>query len=285
MNKISKTITYNAESSIRRLHLQALGADALLSAGIRYGVVENLHHPTEKGRDTGVEHVLVLYLVHGRMEISVGDQRTTIEDGQVLAVPPHPTRWLSLQSSAARLIALHFDPVDPWQRFLRGTPRLSSQIKSIEWTMEQLLNEDLAIQPGLKQARQHLSELLLLYLSRDLGDHDNAPIRRHRRTLMDLWAQVNAQLDQPWSIDLLAAKAHISPPHLHKLSKSLFGTTPMQMVNRLRMEQAKTLLVETEQTVDQIAGRVGYTSPYSFSDSFLKHSGVRPGRYRRQIIL
>lgn len=285
MNKISKTITYNPSSSINRINSGASGLERLRAEGIRYGVIEDLHRPTEKGNLGGVEHILLIFLIRGQMQIEVDQHILNLSEGQMISIKPESSRWLSLQSESARLMAIHLSPTEPWRRFLAqsATPKIATQIHCLESVVDQLITEDLELHSGSEPIYQHLSQLFVLYLNRELGNTDTLPTQRHRQTLLNLWSQVNARPNHNWSVHQLASHAHISPPHLHKICKSFFNLTPMQMVNRLRMEQAKTLLAETDATIDQVASRIGYASPYSFSDSFLKHSGVRPGKYRKQI--
>jgi transcriptional regulator GlxA family with amidase domain len=56
----------------------------------------------------------------------------------------------------------------------------------------------------------------------------------------------------------------------------------MQMVAWLRMERAKDLLLHTGDKLQTIAGAVGYQTAYSLSDAFQRHTGQRPGQFRRR---
>ena len=48
------------------------------------------------------------------------------------------------------------------------------------------------------------------------------------------------------------------------------------MVLRLRMRRARMLLLNTDDPVKWISGRVGYESPLAFSAAFKHHFGVSP---------
>uniref|UniRef100_UPI00262A74C7 helix-turn-helix transcriptional regulator n=1 Tax=uncultured Alcanivorax sp. TaxID=191215 RepID=UPI00262A74C7 len=60
------------------------------------------------------------------------------------------------------------------------------------------------------------------------------------------------------------------------------GQTPMQAFQRIKVSHACYLLDITEETVVQIAARLGYDDPYYFSRLFKKQMGVSPQQYRRE---
>lgn len=69
---------------------------------------------------------------------------------------------------------------------------------------------------------------------------------------------------------------------LEKRFRELLGRTPKEEIERVRMDRAKALLADTEQTVTQIAYQTGYHKPPYFSSSFRRIVGMTPIEYRRQ---
>jgi len=59
------------------------------------------------------------------------------------------------------------------------------------------------------------------------------------------------------------------------------GMTPHQYLSLVRMQKASHFLSTTRKPLGVIAESVGYTSEAAFSSAFKKHSGIRPGEYRR----
>jgi AraC-like DNA-binding protein len=74
---------------------------------------------------------------------------------------------------------------------------------------------------------------------------------------------------------------HYSPPHLHRLCQAQFGKSPIQKLIHLRIERAKSLLLNTRWPVQHVASYVGYTNIFNFSKSFKKLMGVSPSEFRR----
>ena len=60
------------------------------------------------------------------------------------------------------------------------------------------------------------------------------------------------------------------------------GSTPRRYLEERRIEHAARALVETEQTIAQIAQSVGYSDPYHFSRVFKRVMGMPPKQYRAQ---
>jgi hypothetical protein len=64
--------------------------------------------------------------------------------------------------------------------------------------------------------------------------------------------------------------------------KQQAGMSIRGAVNRVRLRIARHALQETGASLEQIAERSGFQSPYSFSNWFVKQTGLRPGEYRRR---
>jgi transcriptional regulator GlxA family with amidase domain len=60
------------------------------------------------------------------------------------------------------------------------------------------------------------------------------------------------------------------------------GLTPLDYVQRLRIEDAKRRLERTEAPIDEISWRVGYEDPAFFRRLFKRTTGLAPGAYRRR---
>lgn len=68
---------------------------------------------------------------------------------------------------------------------------------------------------------------------------------------------------------------------LKRRFKAATGTTLIEYVQNLRIEEAKRLLETGVDPVDEIAAIVGYDNPSFFRRLFKRSTGLRPGSYRR----
>ncbi|MFI6518072.1 helix-turn-helix domain-containing protein [Spirillospora sp. NPDC050679] len=88
------------------------------------------------------------------------------------------------------------------------------------------------------------------------------------------------RLADPITLAGIADEVHLSVYHLVRVFKEATGATPYRYLTRLRIEEAKRLLRDTDLTIAQIASRCGFASPGALSAAFLRHTGARPSAYR-----
>jgi AraC family transcriptional regulator of arabinose operon len=90
---------------------------------------------------------------------------------------------------------------------------------------------------------------------------------------------IEAHLTDSLTVEELAQIAHFHPNYFIQLFKNFTGNSPIQYINRTRLEKAKHLLTMTELNVSAIADAVGLEFSY-FSRMFRDHNGVSPTAYR-----
>lgn len=132
---------------------------------------------------------------------------------------------------------------------------------------------------GIRSPLQpQLLSLLLALLERTLqGEVRGTPELR----LQALFRRVEARLDEPWSVALLADQMACSVPHLHRLCQQVFGMGPMAWLTGLRMNKARQLLLYTNWPLAELAARVGYSDGANFANRFRRLTGQTPGAFRR----
>ena len=67
--------------------------------------------------------------------------------------------------------------------------------------------------------------------------------------------------------------------------KAALNDTPLNYLQRLRVEQAKRLLETTNLPVEQIVLQVGYEDMSSFRKLFLNYTELSPSQYRQKFML
>lgn len=83
------------------------------------------------------------------------------------------------------------------------------------------------------------------------------------------------------TLDILADHFHLSKPYLSKYIKEKSGMTFQEVVKERRMKKAKTLLKETDYTVEKIAADIGYENVEHFNRTFKKTFGMTPVQFRK----
>ncbi|MFD0716428.1 helix-turn-helix domain-containing protein [Paenibacillus sp. GCM10027626] len=84
-------------------------------------------------------------------------------------------------------------------------------------------------------------------------------------------------------IDLFQLARHLgySYDHFRHFFKEQSGYSPMQYIIRNRIQLAKQLLAQTEQSATEIALECGFSNPPQFSMMFKKDTGLTPVAYRK----
>ncbi|MBS4218289.1 methylphosphotriester-DNA--protein-cysteine methyltransferase family protein [Bacillus sp. FJAT-49711] len=85
---------------------------------------------------------------------------------------------------------------------------------------------------------------------------------------------------EPLTLQSIADSCHGSPHHLQRTFKRIKGVTPAQYIQERRIVKAIQALLETDQTMHEIAKSVGIPNTPYFITLFKKIIGSTPGEYR-----
>jgi AraC-like DNA-binding protein/ligand-binding sensor protein len=84
------------------------------------------------------------------------------------------------------------------------------------------------------------------------------------------------------SLKEIAGVAGLSPPYFSTIFKEEMGENLSKYLNRLRVEKASRLLLETDMSLSEIAARCCFEDQSWFSKIFKAFTGISPGKYRNQ---
>ncbi|WP_437542153.1 AraC family transcriptional regulator [Sorangium sp. So ce367] len=88
---------------------------------------------------------------------------------------------------------------------------------------------------------------------------------------------------EPLTVADVAARAELSPGHLHHLFRTVLGTTVQERIADLRLARATDLLSRTELGIAEIAIRCGYADQSCLTRSLRRRRGVTPAALRRAV--
>jgi AraC family transcriptional regulator, activator of mtrCDE len=94
---------------------------------------------------------------------------------------------------------------------------------------------------------------------------------------------VSAMLRAPghdWTLDALAAEAHVSRASLVRIFRKTAGVAPLAFLTDLRLGLARQRLAATEASIARVAAEVGYQSESAFARAFHRRFKTTPGRIR-----
>jgi len=82
----------------------------------------------------------------------------------------------------------------------------------------------------------------------------------------------------PLRVEALAERASMSTSAFHRHFKTVTSLSPLQYQKRIRLLQARTLLISKGSSVSSAAFDVGYESPTQFSREYAREFGLSPAR-------
>lgn len=100
----------------------------------------------------------------------------------------------------------------------------------------------------------------------------------------DVWQNlieyISSNPDGELTLDALAKRCFYNPSYFSRVFKQKFGISLTEYVRERRMEKAKSLLKNTNKTVDKIMEEVGYSDRSAFYHAFSKSFGLTPAQMR-----
>ena len=105
----------------------------------------------------------------------------------------------------------------------------------------------------------------------------------HNDAIIDkcqLWIAENYELANP--VERVTEYSGLNPRTFKRRFFSATGSSPLEYIQSLRIEEGKYLLETSDLPTEQVGAEVGYEDPASFRRLFKRLTGVTPARYRRR---
>ena len=96
----------------------------------------------------------------------------------------------------------------------------------------------------------------------------------YEKRMLRVLAYIHANPAGDLSLDTLADVAAMSRFHWHRVFQAMTGETCAQATRRIRLHRAACWLVQTDDTIAQVAKRCGYPSAQSFTRAFSEAFGT-----------
>ncbi len=131
-----------------------------------------------------------------------------------------------------------------------------------------------------------ISEEFICERIRGRHDRQRVPLRLHLGTsqpkLMEAAALMEANLEEPMSLDELAQHVRLSRRQLERLFQKHLSRVPTRYYLELRLAKARQLLLQTSMSIVDVAFASGFVSAPHFSKCYRDFYGIPPRDERRQ---
>lgn len=91
---------------------------------------------------------------------------------------------------------------------------------------------------------------------------------------------IESHMEEPITLDRVVEHVHVSRFYFCKLFKKATGMTLTEYVARVRVEKAKTLLVDPSRRISEVVYAAGFGSIPQFNTIFKRYVGMPPTEYR-----
>ena len=97
-----------------------------------------------------------------------------------------------------------------------------------------------------------------------------------------LETRLRTQLDQPITLNDLVRLSGRSAATLARASHLATGLPPLKRLKQVRLDMARARVMQTDQTMTQIAASLGFPRVHEFSRDYRKQFGIAPTHHRQQ---
>jgi YesN/AraC family two-component response regulator len=99
-----------------------------------------------------------------------------------------------------------------------------------------------------------------------------------RRAQRYIWENYTRKI----SLQEIARASGLSAPYFSTVFKEEMGENLSNYLNRLRVEKAASMLIETDLSLGEISGSCGFEDQSWFSKIFKYYAGISPGKFRER---
>lgn len=131
-----------------------------------------------------------------------------------------------------------------------------------------------------------IADQFILEHIRDHKDQQRVPLTVRmtsaRPAMVEVVSLMEANIEEPLSLDELAHLSNSSPRQLQRMFKEHMGMSPTHYYLTLRLRKARELLRQTDMSILSITMACGFQSACHFSKTYREVFGVAPSTERRQ---
>lgn len=239
----------------------------------------------------------IISVLKGDGSIQIGEEATGFSERDVFLIHPHQTHAIvrNTPDGQPQLMDIKFSVADgPLAADLSKLPsRLGESFFSeFQFYFDRILRESEENLPysydricmffGLA-----LTTLLRSGTAEDVHSAPNIPeeaqvVQVGGVDMRAVTQYINLNYASPVGLEDLARVAIVSKSTLIHAFKLAFNTTPIKYINRVRLEKAKALLLNTDSSISETSEMVGFQSLHYFSRYFKSHEGLSPVEYRQR---
>lgn len=128
----------------------------------------------------------------------------------------------------------------------------------------------------ISQISLWMEDVVDCYLSQIFMQHNEQVLKAIQKSLK----YIHEHYTEDINLEKVARHVFLSPNYFCTIFKEATGLSLIEFITNLRIEKSKTLLMQLDYTIYQIAEEVGYKTPRYFSRVFKSVTDMTPSQYR-----
>lgn len=226
----------------------------------------------------------------GRFSFTVGSVRGEAVKGDIVLIPPNMefTRNIIDPLSFFLICFKYREAVSPdeahiirllrdWFGYIFRTPEQDRILNNYRQLLNLYEQNDKRSQ---RWVTHYLCDIWLLFCKEaEMRDHGGKASQDSLMQAVKDWIDREAESDI--KLQDMARHFNLHPVQLTRRFQKTFGISPSRYLYTIRIEKAKSLLIETDYTIDHIGQLCGYHNGFYFSRIFTQYTKMNPSAFRK----
>ena len=226
----------------------------------------------------------VCLVTHGSAKCLCNYTSRTVTRGDLLIIDPN-IQHVFTETNDFTCYTLGFDHVRFFTNETNFIVKTEKQFPTFQSLFKLMLDEAHSKESGYDKVILDCLHMLSVLLSRKrvvdkMRAITPATNPKLNNGVMVAKTYVETYYNREISLNSLCEIAYISPQHLIRQFKILTGYTPKQYLNRIRIQIAASAILDTYDSIKDIATSVGYTDYQAFLYTFKELVGISPQQFR-----
>jgi len=154
-----------------------------------------------------------------------------------------------------------------------------------------VMTTNIYCRPSCKSKEPRMKNVVIFHNQDDAVHHQFRPCKRCRPDLLihpneeilnELVEWIDHHYHESITLEKLASISNISPFHLQRIFTLSKKMSPLNYINKVRLENATFFLINTDKSITVIGMEVGFSNPSYFSTFFKRETGYTPVMFRKK---
>lgn len=231
------------------------------------------------------DYYQIYYVISGEGDFIVGQETVKLGQGMYLFTKPNDVHGISntrdVDEKPLRMLEVKYFVFDSeFQESINQIPMVCKGSDNIEEMLGLAFKEAIEVSPWYLEIATHTLITALYYMDRyqsinmSQNNQKNCVVEKIKENIKENYKN-------EISLDKLSQHVGHSKNYICKTFKESTGMTINLYLNKVRIDRAAELLINSNLDLSEISNDVGYNNIYHFIKTFKKFVGTSPGNFRK----